>query len=156
MRSKSISGLALLGIAAMALSLLAACGDGAYKNPCGTNSSAREENMAATPENTDNTAARPTGERIHEVRLKYDPLFWRQPNVFGVSEGFFKDENRERTGVKGIIIRVDKKVDQSTLPPEDRIPDCLEGIPAQILEAERQRVPILIEDIDEEETNGSD
>ena len=149
MRSKSIFGLALLGLAAMALSLLAACGDGAYKNPCGTNSLAEEGNIAMTTESQDDRR-----ERIHKVRLKYDPLFWRQPNVFGVGEGLFRDENGELTGGVGIVIRVDKKVDQSTLPPEDRIPDCLEGVPVQIKEADRQRVPIPIEDIDEEEANG--
>ena len=110
--------------------------------------------MAATTEDTNYLDF--TDERIHEVRLKYDPLFWRQPNVFSVSEGYFKDENGERTEEVGIVIRVDKKVDQSTLPPEDRIPDCLEGIPVQIREAERQVLRGLLEDTDTEEANGSD
>ena len=38
---------------------------------------------------TMDTTNRNTPERRHEVRLKYDPLFWRQPNVFGVGEGAF-------------------------------------------------------------------
>ena len=37
-------------------------------------------------------------------------------------------------GTAGIKVYVTEKTDQSTLPPEDRIPDCLEGIPVQILE----------------------
>ena len=73
-----------------------------------------------------------TDEYVHEVRLKYDDLFWRQPNVVGVGEGYFKDENGEWTERSGIRVTVTEKVDQSTLPPEDRIPDCLEGVPVNI------------------------
>ena len=36
----------------------------------------------------------------------------------------------------GIKVWVTEKVDQSALPPEDRIPDVLEGVPVQILEQE--------------------
>ena len=82
------------------------------------------------------TTNRNTRERRHEVRLKYDPLFWRQPNVFGVGEGIFTDEHGGLLKTRGIVVSVTRKVDQSTLPPEDRIPDCLEGIPVQVIEEE--------------------
>ena len=36
--------------------------------------------------------------------------------------------------VVGFIIRVTERVDQSALPPEDRITSMLEGVPVQILE----------------------
>ncbi len=147
-RGSSLGLLPVIVCFAAVLWLAAACGDGADKesssgkeetgtttaehmdedDPCEAISPAEEGSMATTPEITD--------ERIHEVRLKYDNLFWRQPNVFGVGEGYFKDENGEWTETSGIIIRVTEKVDQSTLPPEDRIPDCLEGIPVQIIEQE--------------------
>ncbi len=78
--------------------------------------------------------ARRQGLSEYRVRKKYEPLFWRQPNVFMTGEGRFTDENDEYTGEWGIVVSVAKKVDQSTLPPEDRIPDCLEGIPVQIKE----------------------
>ncbi len=97
---------------------------------CGTSSSAKEGSM------TETTEIYNTPERIHEVRVKYDLLFWRQPNVFAVGEGFFKDENGEWTEKVGISITVTKKVDQSTLPPGDRIPACLEGVPVNIEEEE--------------------
>ena len=86
--------------------------------------------MAATPPEI-------TDEYIHKIRVKYDPLFWRQPNVTGVGEGYFREDG-EWTETSGIIVSVavGKKVDQSTLPPEDRIPDCLEGVPVQIREEE--------------------
>ena len=76
----------------------------------------------------------PTGDRIHEVRLKYDSLFWRQPNVWGVGEGYFKDGNGGWIETLGIVVDVTKKVDQNTPPPEDRIPDCLGGVPVQGME----------------------
>ena len=96
-----------------------------YKK-CGANSPEMEEKMGTTPESR--------AARRHEVRLKYEPLFLRQPYFNGLGEGTFKDENGEWTDVHGIKVFVYKKVDQSTLPPEDRIPDCLEGVPVQILE----------------------
>ena len=64
-----------------------------------------------------NTINRNTPERRHEVRLKYDPLFWRQPNVWAVGEGFLADEHGGWLETKCINIRVTRKVDQSTLPP---------------------------------------
>ncbi len=117
-------------ICAAALWLAAACGGA--PEPCrgapNQQISILEEGRMTTPHAT------PTDERIHEVRLKYDPLFGRQPYYGGVGEGLFRDENGEWTGTVGIIVHVAKKVDQNTLPPEDRIPDCLEGVPVQILE----------------------
>ena len=70
------------------------------------------------------------------VRLKYEDLFFRQPNITLVPYvSIFDDGGRpgEPLSVQ-IGIYVTKKVDQSTLPPEDRIPDCLEGIPVTIEE----------------------
>ena len=121
---------------------------------CITNSSEREENMAET--STDITPERM--ERIHKVRLKYDPLFWRQPNVFGVGEGFLRDGRGGWLETVGINVKVTKRVDQSILPPEDRIPDCLEGVPVKITEGSPGRIipPLWVPvDTDEEETNGS-
>ena len=78
------------------------------------------------------------------IRPKYRDLFWRQPNVWSTSIGFFKDENGNYIEVPdgeggckwvvGFVIRVTKRVVQDTLPPEDRIPAALGGIPVQILE----------------------
>ena len=68
------------------------------------------------------------------IRYKYDDLFWRQPNVHAVGIGDITDENGEYTDIWGFRIHVTEKVDQNTLPPEDRIPDCLEGVPVQIIE----------------------
>ena len=75
-----------------------------------------------------------TATRRHEVRLKYDVLFWRQPNVFAVSEGRLRDGRGGWLTTKGINISVTTKEDQNTLPTEVRIPAILEGIPINIVE----------------------
>ena len=102
--------------------------------------------MTATPEITE--------ERILEVRDKYRSLFRRQPNYHGNGPSDLRDENGERTETRGIIIYVTEKVDQSTLPVEDRIPDCLEDVPVQIVEEARNiLLSESLEGTDEEETN---
>ena len=78
---------------------------------------------------------------------------WRRPNVYGVGEAVFLDENGEWTDTVGIEVMVTNKVDQSTLPPEDRIPDCLEGVPVQMLERPK---PIFTPRPNKGEDNGSD
>ena len=113
---------------------------------CRANSKEGDNTMTTTNQNT--------AARRHEVRLKYDPLFWRQPNVHGVGEGFFGDGHGGRLKTKGIVISVTRKVDQSTLPPEDRIPDCLDGIPVQVIEEEPPTIGIF-ENSNEEENNDS-
>ena len=75
-----------------------------------------------------------TPERIQGVRLKYNDLFWHQPNVYGVGEGLLQNDNGERTEALGIVVTVSKKVDQETLPATDRIPSSLEGVPVQIIQ----------------------
>ena len=75
-----------------------------------------------------------SADHIHGVRLRYDHLFWRQPNVHGVGEGIFEDDEGNTIPIVGIKVHVSEKVDQETLPPEDRIPNCLEGVPVQIIE----------------------
>ncbi len=108
---------------------LTACGEDEFKDPstlCEPNSSAEGGNMTATPENTD--------EYIQEVRDKYSDLFRRQPNYrWHTGPVRLWEENGDMSETVGIVVEVDKKkVDQNTLPPEDRIPDCLEGVPIQI------------------------
>ena len=109
------------------------------------------------------TTTENTPERRHEVRLKYDALFWRQPNVYAVSEGYLRTGGGEWLETKGINVKVTEKVDQSTLPLADRIPVCLEGIPVKITEepGNGEFIPsfppedFMVEE-EEEETNGTD
>ena len=91
--------------------------------------------------------------RALNVRYKYDSLFWRQPNVYDVSTGFLRDGKGGSTERWGINVWVTAKIDQSTLPPEDRIPDYLEGVPVKIAEKEPS-IPIAAEDGCEEDKCG--
>ncbi len=75
-----------------------------------------------------------TPERIHEVRLRHDDLFWRQPNIHAVGEGFFMSEDGGWLDIYGIVLEVSTLVDQNTLPEADRIPLYIEGIPIQIVD----------------------
>ena len=70
-------------------------------------------------------------ERARAIRPKYEDMFWRQPNVWGVGIGMMYDERGEWTGKIGFLISVSEPVDENTLPPWDRIPACLEGVPVQ-------------------------
>ena len=136
-RKSSFRLLSLLTCAAAILLLAAACEGGGHKE----NSSEKEEfhtmmraNTYTLPECTSNN----TRERRDEVLSKYLGLIMRQPNWHGHGAGNFKDENGERLDIEGITVIVYPMVDQNTLPPEDRIPDCLEGIPVQIFEEENE------------------
>ena len=65
-----------------------------------------------------------------------------------------EDENRDATKTTGIVVGVSEKTDQSTLPAEDRIPDCLEGVPVQIIiEGPVKLLIELLEDADAEGAN---
>ena len=105
---------------------------------CGVNQEKGDENMTNpnTNQREEQTDTEITTAEMIKVQEKYKPLFMRQPDVHQTGVGRFTDENDEYTGEWGIVVTVTKKVDQSTLPPEDRIPDCLEGIPVQIEERE--------------------
>ena len=77
-----------------------------------------------------------TDARGIEVKRKYEPLFERQPHYVSSSFGVAVNEDTgerdwDRTAIR---VKVTKKVDQSTLPEEDRIPACLDGVPVQISE----------------------
>ena len=78
----------------------------------------------------------PTPQDTNRVRLKYDHLFQRQPNLVEISLAGYHPEYGDSLllGSKGgIILWVTEKVDQSTLPAADRMPDCLEGVRINII-----------------------
>ncbi len=111
---------------------------------CGVNLGKEEEGVTNPNANQqeERTGTKTSTAEMLKVRDKYEPLFNRQPNVYTTGVGYFTDANGERTDTWGITVWVTEKVDQSTLPLEDRIPDCLEGIPVQLKE-EQPPVTIL-------------
>ncbi len=68
------------------------------------------------------------------VRTKHSDLLWGQPNQFG-GIGIGTLHPGEPLSVD-LGIGVTKKVRQSLLPPADRIPSCLDGIPVSIYETD--------------------
>ena len=82
-------------------------------------------------------------EHVKAIREKYEDLFWRQPNIVHVGEGGVRDERGRRIGKRGIKVFVTKKVNQRTLPSEDRIPACLEGVPVEITDRPLGVVPLV-------------
>ena len=123
--------LVFLTCAALML-LAAACGADSIPKDCPTyeEKPMTVEEQAARKEYVAQMEA-----KAREIRPKYDDLFWRQPNVIAVSIGLLTClppiDGRPPVGFK---IRVTKKVDQSTLPAEDRIPEMIEGVPVQLSE----------------------
>ena len=71
---------------------------------------------------------RPEIERIQAILDKYEDLIRRQPNVLGYNVNSMRKEDGEITDKQIIGIAVEEYVDQSTFPPEDRIPECMEGV----------------------------
>ena len=87
-------------------------------------------NTFTAPECTDNL----TGNRVHEVFQKYASLILSYPNSTFHSIGSFWSKYGRPTKAWGIVITIYPWVDPDSLPEEQRIPDCLEGIPVQIVE----------------------
>ena len=68
-------------------------------------------------------------ERAKAIRPKCEAMFWRQPNVRSVGIGFGEDEDGESVKEVGFVLGVTDLVPQESLSAEDRLPECLEGIP---------------------------
>ena len=83
---------------------------------------------------------RPSDEHLERVFLKHLNSFIAYPHFSGAGVGILpvRDENGEE--IIGIEIRVSELTDPSTLPSEQRIPDCIEGIPVLIRQDDSQYV----------------
>ena len=133
--------LTLFIAAAACMSLMIACGNGAAKDECskvGANLEEGEQSMTAT------------AEKIHEVRLKHEAEFERFPGYIGIAEGHLINDDWSRDlSRSGIIVVVDREVDrstfsvvdQSTLPVDERIPSCIEGVIVLVVGNPGARVP---------------
>ena len=78
---------------------------------------------------------------VNPVFEKHAEKLWRQPNVWSMGPGYILDENGEETREPGITIEVTEKVPQDQLPAEDRIPDRIECVRIQIIEAPNTAIP---------------
>ena len=138
MHTRKASFRLLAIIICFATVLVTACAEPEpWKNPC-------IEEGASMTEIT--MTERTSVEHRWEVIEKYRDLFERQPHFYHVNPGLLKDENGDlietteglvdENGhplyVGGIRVKVEQLTDQSTLPEEDRIPECVDGIPVMI------------------------
>ena len=73
-----------------------------------------------------------TEERRRSVRNKYQDLIKSQPFLVGYGEGRFV--TGPRSTKVGITVTVHIAMPNDLLPPELRIPECLEGIPVHVKE----------------------
>ncbi len=87
-------------------------------------------NTFTAPECADNV----TLERVREVFQKYASLILSYPNGTYHGIGGFYSKDGQPADASGIVIHVYPWVDPDSLPKEQRIPDCLEGIPVQVVE----------------------
>ena len=82
---------------------------------------------------------RPERHRVQKILDKYTDRILRNLDLrgYGYSFHFGVDAIDHETGLptdKLIIrIQVNEYVEQSTLPPEDRIPECMEGVPVHYI-----------------------
>jgi hypothetical protein len=73
--------------------------------------------------------------RVTDVQTRYVDMLMQKPHVIGVAVGM-----RKRSGFLMqppqlcLVVMVDQKVDSESLPPEDRIPTEIEGIPVDVQE----------------------
>ncbi len=130
-----------LGLTAAVVLVFAAFGCGSDATPTDAGNSNQRSNVMVAPTPTSPASTprpyeryRGAVKRAMAAKEKYEDLLWRQPNLLSVGVGLFEDEHGKLTETVGIVIGVSEKVDQSTLAPEDRIPETLDGVPVQIIE----------------------
>ena len=120
------SSLRLLAMLAVGVLALTACGS--QQNLC-------IEERKTMAEYQENPTEPPTFEQMRAVRDKYRPLMKGYPHYIGNSIGRSDDDPPDVP--EGITVRVTELTDPATLPEEQRIPDCLDGVPVRIIQSER-------------------
>ena len=118
----------LAGIALILILTITACQDADDELPPSKDPSALCAALCGEP------APEVTTDQLYGVMEKYEDLFERQPGYAGAVFEPIADEDEGEADTRRIVVCVEKTLDQGTLPPEDRIPDCLEGVPIQIHE----------------------
>jgi hypothetical protein len=69
-------------------------------------------------------------ERVRAVKRRHEAELMRKANVVGVGIGLDDEETEELQPV--IIVNVTQMVPQHDLPPADRVPKQLEGVPVEV------------------------
>ena len=87
---------------------------------------------------------------VKMVKDKHVDELFTKPHVLGIGMGIAKDEDGQNIGFTRndgtvvyplrIGIKVEKLVDQDTLPAGQRIPNCIEGVPVQLYQGIRATI----------------
>ncbi len=75
----------------------------------------------------------PQTDRVSAVKAKYESELMARPGVVGVGVGL-RQRGGERTDEVVIVVMVQKKLPPDQLPPNERIPPQLEGVPVDVQE----------------------
>ena len=93
-----------------------------------------DESMTLAEECKSTNEQELTWHQITDVYREHRALFKRQPGLDYATKDDLIDDEGNRTGQVGIILYYfDEIPDQSALPPEDRVPHYLEGVPVQFI-----------------------
>lgn len=73
---------------------------------------------------------------VTQVQQRYTDYLLHKPRVVGVSVGTldFNGDNRPDAIYYCLVVLVSAQVPPEQLPPEDRIPDELDGVPVKVQE----------------------
>ncbi len=66
--------------------------------------------------------------RAQAVKAKYEQMLMRKQNVVGVGVGL-QERSGQPTGKVAIVVSVRDKVPLDQIPPQDRIPTEVDGVP---------------------------
>ncbi|UCD98571.1 MAG: hypothetical protein JSV42_16710 [Chloroflexota bacterium] len=74
-----------------------------------------------------------TAQHITSVMKNYEGELLSKPNVVGVAVGF-RHKDGKPTGSLALVVMVDRKLPESLLSPEERIPEMIEDVPVDVQE----------------------
>ena len=74
-------------------------------------------------------------QHVREIFLENEKLFESQPGFWRAMEHFIRDDEGNWGDDYGIVLLVAEKVEQDTLPEENRIPDEIDGVTVYFDEA---------------------
>ena len=88
-----------------------------------------DPHMLCRPEEHDREATR---EQVKALVDKHLDWFFGLPGVFSAGPANLFNEDGSRTDFIGIYLSVEgEMIDWNAVPPKDRVPGCLDGIPVQ-------------------------
>lgn len=72
-------------------------------------------------------------QKISDVQARHADTLMQKANVVGIGIGF-RHKGGRRTDEMALIVMVNKKVHESQLAPDDRVPSEIDGVPVDVQE----------------------